>query len=60
MKYVGEAVRDYAIAAGGTAATNVVAIGIATWGILDQQEVMISNEVIVQSTSILLAHSGRY
>ncbi|XP_071824925.1 transient receptor potential cation channel subfamily M member-like 2 isoform X3 [Apostichopus japonicus] len=44
MKYVGEAVRDYAIAAGGTAATNVVAIGIATWGILDQQEVMISNE----------------
>lgn len=45
MRYVGEAVRDYAIAAGGTAATNVVAIGIATWGVIDQQEALISQEV---------------
>ncbi|KAJ8036475.1 Transient receptor potential cation channel subfamily M member 3 [Holothuria leucospilota] len=44
MRYVGEAVRDYAIAAGGSAATNVVAIGIATWGVLDQQEALIHPE----------------
>ena len=33
MKYVGEAVRDYGIDAG----KNVVAIGIATWGVLNNK-----------------------
>lgn len=48
MRHVGEAVRDYAIAAGGGAATNVVAIGIATWGVLDQQDALINPEVYHQ------------
>ena len=36
MKYVGEAVRDYGIEAG----LDVVALGVATWGVLAHKEKM--------------------
>ncbi|XP_071824932.1 transient receptor potential cation channel subfamily M member-like 2 isoform X2 [Apostichopus japonicus] len=42
MKYVGETVRDYTIAAGGTA--NIAVIGIGAWGVLDQKTELIDNE----------------
>ena len=48
MKYVGEAVRDYALASGTTGRTNVIAIGIASWGVLDQRETLMSPKVCTE------------
>ncbi len=41
MKYVGQAIRDYALASGNTGRSNVVAIGIASWGVISQREKLI-------------------
>ena len=48
MKYVGEAVRDHALANG---RTNVVAIGIASWGILAHREKLQDENVSVCNDS---------
>ena len=45
MKYVGDAIRDYALASGNATRTNVVAIGIATWGVIDQRDKLINEKV---------------
>ncbi|XP_033624226.1 transient receptor potential cation channel subfamily M member-like 2 isoform X2 [Asterias rubens] len=44
MKYVGDAIRDYALASGNATRTNVVAIGIATWGVIDQRDKLINEK----------------
>ena len=44
MEFVGEAVRDYILATG-SSGQNVVAIGIATWGVIDNNKALISSDV---------------
>ncbi|XP_033100603.1 transient receptor potential cation channel subfamily M member-like 2 [Anneissia japonica] len=44
MKYVGDAVRDYALATGTMNRNNVVAIGIASWGVIHQKENLTKDE----------------
>ena len=46
MKFVGEAVRDHMLTSG-TCEQPVVALGIATWGIVDNKEALISEDVSV-------------
>ena len=45
MKYVGDAIKDYSLASGITGRSNVVAIGFASWGVIDQREKLISDKV---------------
>ena len=43
MEFVGEAVRDYSLSSG-TAEQKVVALGIATWGIIDNMDNLMPSE----------------
>ncbi|XP_071942447.1 transient receptor potential cation channel subfamily M member-like 2 isoform X2 [Antedon mediterranea] len=43
MKYVGDAVRDYALASGAMTRNSVVAIGIPSWGVINQKEKLIKD-----------------
>ena len=45
--YESGAVREYALASGTTGRTNVIAIGIASWGVLDQRETLMSPKVCI-------------
>ncbi|XP_038079151.1 transient receptor potential cation channel subfamily M member 2-like isoform X2 [Patiria miniata] len=43
MKYVGDAIKDYALVSGITG-RSVVAIGVASWGVIEQREKLIAEE----------------
>ena len=47
MEFVGEAAKDHALS-GGTFDQQVVALGIATWGIVDNKESLESEDVSVE------------
>jgi len=50
MKHVGEAVRDYTIAHCNK--KPLVAIGIVTWGCINNREVLVSKKVCVAAANI--------
>ena len=47
MEFVGEAAKDHALS-GGTFDQQVVALGIATWGIVDNKESLESEDVSIE------------
>ena len=51
MKYVGEAVRDYALLGTAAGQGNVVAIGFASWGAIDQRDELIDERVTILTSS---------
>ncbi len=48
MEFVGDAVKDYTLQTG-SSDQEVVALGIATWGIVDNKRNLISEEVRFQT-----------
>jgi len=50
MKHVGEAVRDYTIA--NCNKKPLIAIGIVTWGVVNNREALVSRKVCVATTHI--------
>ena len=44
MKHVGKAVRDYALSSGSMQG-QIVAIGVATWGIIHKRKALVHSEV---------------
>ena len=56
MQFVGEAVRDHQLTAGGVTGQPVVALGIATWGIVDNKQALISDGV--RDRSLITGRGG--
>lgn len=47
MKYVGEAVRNHAVAHGNK--TPIIAIGITAWGCISNRELLVNDQVCISS-----------
>ena len=46
IKFVGEAINEHMLTTGMSSEQNIVALGIATWGIIDNKEALIASDKV--------------